>query len=332
MASSTSDGYRLRWQQNEEISRWILRVELYAASQGWDDRKTAGKAALNLPNDKLDVLLALSGDDRTSWKKIKEILVREFQPSKENSEELFLNRVKKDGVHGPGPGWWSTAPGTGLCTLTFTTESGHWEFMVMPFGVKNAPVVFSRLMSDVMRGLSWNGIAIYLDDIIIGGASFEEHLQLLKDVFVRLRDAGLTVKSSKVHLCQRTLRFLGHIVSVDGISPDPEKVQTLRDWPRPQTTRDVRSFLGLCNYYMEFIPDMQIMAKPLNELTGKVKFEWSAEREKAFCGLKEALTSTPVLAFPDLTRPFELSTDASDTGFGCILSQRDNYGCLQNIY
>ncbi|KAK3746994.1 hypothetical protein QZH41_011945 [Actinostola sp. cb2023] len=98
----------------------------------------------------------------------------------------------------------------------FTTESGHWEFVVMPFGVKNAPAVFSRLMADVMRGLTWNGVAIYLDDIIIGGASFDEHLRLLKEVLSRLRNAGLTIKSSKVHLCQKTLRFLGHLVSVEG--------------------------------------------------------------------------------------------------------------------
>ncbi|KAK3726345.1 hypothetical protein QZH41_001516 [Actinostola sp. cb2023] len=214
----------------------------------------------------------------------------------------------------------------------FTTESGHWEFVVMPFGVKNAPAVFSRLMADVMRGLTWNGVAIYLDDIIIGGASFDEHLRLLKEVLSRLRNAGLTIKSSKVHLCQKTLRFLGHLVSVEGISPDPEKVETVRNWPRPQTSKDVRSFLGLCNYYMEFVPNIQLLAKPLNVLTGKASFVWTAEREKSFCKLKIALTSAPVLAFPDMTKTFELSTDASDTGFGCILSQRDNSGRERPVY
>ncbi|KAK3736097.1 hypothetical protein QZH41_003541 [Actinostola sp. cb2023] len=202
----------------------------------------------------------------------------------------------------------------------------------MPFGVKNAPAVFSRLMADVMRDLTWNGVAIYLDDIIIGGASFDEHLRLLKEVLSRLRNAGLTIKSSKVHLCQKTLRFLGHLVSVEGISPDPEKVETVRNWPRPQTSKDVRSFLGLCNYYMEFVPNIQLLAKPLNELTGKASFVWTAEREKSFCKLKEALTSAPVLAFPDMTKTFELSTDASDTGFGCILSQRDNSGRERPVY
>ena len=214
----------------------------------------------------------------------------------------------------------------------FTTESGHWEFVVMPFGVKNAPAVFSCLMADVMGGLAWSGVAIYLDDIIIGGTTFEEHIRLLKDVLSRLREAGLTVKSSKVNLCQRSLHFLGHVVSIDGISPDPEKVETICNWPRPQNTKDVRSFLGLCNYYMEFVPNIQIIAKPLNELTGKAKFEWTAEREESFSQLKDALTKTPVLAFPDNSRPFELSTDASDTGFGCILSQRDTSGRERPIH
>ena len=196
----------------------------------------------------------------------------------------------------------------------------------MPFGVKNAPAVFSRLMSDVMRGLAWNGVAIYLDDLIIGGRNFEEHMELLKEVFSRLRAAGLTIKSSKVILCQKTLRFLGHLVSVDGIAPDPDKIKVILDWPRPKTTKDVRSFLGLCNYYMEFAPNLQLLAKPLNELTVKTKFQWTDEREEAFTKLKTALTSTPILAFPDMNQVFELSTDASDFGFGCILSQRDSTG------
>ena len=187
-------------------------------------------------------------------------------------------------------------------------------------------------MSDVMRGLTWNGIAIYLDDIIIGGRNFDEHVQLLKEVLSRLRNAGLTIKSSKVSLCKKTLRFLGHLVSIEGISPDPEKVDAVLNWPRPTTAKDVRIFLGLCNYYMEFMPNIQLVAKPLNELTGTAKFEWTAEREEAFYKLKEALTSAPVLAFPDMTRTFELSTDASDIGFGSILSQRDSTGQDRPIY
>ena len=136
----------------------------------------------------------------------------------------------------------------------FSTESGHWEFCVMSFGVKNASAVFARLMADVMNGLQWNGIAVYLDDIIIGGRNFREHFDLLKEVLERLRAAGLTVKSSKVSLCQKKLIFLGHQISAQGIEPDRAKLSTIRSWPRPRNTKELRAFLGLCNYYSDFIP------------------------------------------------------------------------------
>lgn len=214
----------------------------------------------------------------------------------------------------------------------FSTESGHWQFCVMPFGVKNAPAVFARLMADIMNGLQWNGIAVYLDDIIIGGRNFREHFNLLKEVLERLRAAGLTVKSSKVSLCQKKLIFLGHQISARGIEPDPTKLSAIRDWPRPRNTKELRAFLGLCNYYSDFIPNLQQRAHVLNLLTGKSKFLWSIEKEAAFHDLKFALTSSDVLLhFPDISRPFELSTDASDTGIGCILSQRDDSGRDQPV-
>ena len=214
----------------------------------------------------------------------------------------------------------------------FSTESGHWQFCVMPFGVKNAPAVFARLMADIMNGLQWNGIAVYLDDIIIGGRNFREHYDLLKEVLERLRAAGLTIKSSKVSLCRKKLIFLGHQISAKGIEPDPAKLSEIRNWPRPQNTKELRAFLGLCNYYGEFIPNLQQRAHVLNQLTGKSKFVWTIERDAAFNDLKFALTSSEVLLqFPDMSKPFELSTDASDTGIGCVLSQRDDSGRDQPV-
>ena len=195
----------------------------------------------------------------------------------------------------------------------------------MPFGVKNAPAVFARLMSDIMKGLQWNGIAVYLDDIIIGGRNFREHYDLLKEVFERLRGAGLTVKSSKVLLCRKKL--LLSQISAQGIEPDPTKLSVISNWPRPQHTKDLRAFLGLCNYFGDFIPNLQQRARVLHQLTGKSKFIWIIEREAAFNDLKCALTSSDVLLqFPNLSRPFELSIYASDTGIGCVLSRRDGSG------
>ena len=208
----------------------------------------------------------------------------------------------------------------------FSTETNQWEFKVMPFGMKNAPSCFVRLMSDVLRGLLGNGVTAYLDDIIVGGRNTEEHLSLLRAVLERLREAGLTVKSQKVVPCRRRLRFLGHLVSGDGIEPDPEKLEVIKSWPRPSSTKEVRSFLGLCTYYTDFVDRLQCIAAPLHQISGKAKFEWNGKHEEAFRQLKNALCEQVVLQFPDMSREFEVSTDASDLGLGCILSQRDEQG------
>ena len=130
----------------------------------------------------------------------------------------------------------------------FTTEDGKWEFRVMPFGAKGAPACFSRLIAEVLQGLIGYGVTAYLDDIIVGGKSEAEHLNLLQAVLERLRYAGLTVKSTKVVPCRKRIKFLGHVVSSSGLEPDEEKVEVIKNWPRPQTTKQLRQFLGLCNY------------------------------------------------------------------------------------
>ena len=178
-------------------------------------------------------------------------------------------------------------------------------------------------MSDVLKGLLGNGVTAYLDDIIVGGRNTEEHLTLLRAVLERLREAGLTVKSQKVVPCRRKLRFLGHLVSGVGIEPDPEKLQVIRTWPRPSSTKEVRSFLGLCTYYTDFVAELQCLAAPLHQISGKAKFIWNSTHEEAFQLLKDALCEKVILRFPDMTKSFEVSTDASDVGLGCILSQRD---------
>ena len=140
--------------------------------------------------------------------------------------------------------------------IASTMEPGHWQFCVMPFGVKNSPSVFGRLMTDIMQGLLCDGVAVYLDDITIEGSNFQEHLKLLRVVLQRLREAGLTVKSSKVKLCHKQLTFLAHQVSEQGVKPDPDKILAIKGWPTPTTNKEVRAFLGFCNYYSDFIPNL----------------------------------------------------------------------------
>ena len=204
----------------------------------------------------------------------------------------------------------------------FTCQSGLFEFNVMPFGLTNAPSSFERLMEKVLSGLQYDICLLYLDDIIIKSETFEEHVVNLKKVFDRLRDSNLRLSPKKCTIFQHKVQFLGHVVSEEGISTDPKKVETVKEWPKPSTVKQVRSFLGLCSYYRRFILNFSSVAKPLTRLTEKdVKFAWSSECEEAFQKLKNCLVNTPILVYPDLTKPFILDTDASGVGIGAVLSQ-----------
>ena len=209
----------------------------------------------------------------------------------------------------------------------FCTTEGLFEFKVMPFGLCNGPATFQRLMDLVLAGLQWSQCLVYLDDIIIIGRDFEEHLSNLQSVFQRLREAGLKLKPRKCHFLRHQVEYLGHIVSRDGVATDPAKTSKVATWCPPTTTKEAQQFLGFASYYRRFIKDFAQIAKPLHRLAERnTKFLWTAECEKAFHTLREKLTSTPVLAYPDFTREFILDTDASDTGIGGVLSQIDQSG------
>ena len=179
-------------------------------------------------------------------------------------------------------------------------------------------------MNLVLAGLQWSRCLVYLDDIIIVGRSFEEHLSNIQVVFQRLREAGLRVKPSKCELLQKEVCFLGHIVSQDGITADPAKTTS---WPIPTSRRQIQQFLGLANYYRCCVPDFATIVKPLHRLTEKSShFKWTTECQNSFDIIRQKLTSPPILAFPDFTKEFILDTDASDTGIGAVLSQMQDNG------
>ena len=209
----------------------------------------------------------------------------------------------------------------------FCTREGLFEFNVMPFGLCNAPATFQRLMDCVLAGLQWSSCLVYIDDVIIIGRSFDEHLHHLQQVLDRLKLAGLKIQPTKCHFLQREVNFLGHIVSPNGVLPDPSKTSKIKDWPIPQSVQEVQQFLGLANYYRRFIKNFATIAKPLHQTTERKKpFKWTDECEQAFSRLKNSLTTAPILAMPDWTQPFILDTDASETGIGAVLSQCDPSG------
>lgn len=204
----------------------------------------------------------------------------------------------------------------------FTTGSGLWQFNVMPFGLCNAPATFERLMENVLRGLSWKTCLVYLDDIIVLGKTFDEHLKNLEEVFKRLQAAQLMLNPKKCQLFQNKVNYLGHIVSKEGVAVDEEKVASIKQWPQPTDKHQIRSFLGLCTYYRRFIRKFADIAKPLTRLTEEAReFHWDKDCQTAFETLKEHLTTAPILGYPLPEGEFILDTDASNVGIGGVLSQ-----------
>ena len=221
-------------------------------------------------------------------------------------------------------GYWQVAmAGEDKEKAAFATRYGLWEWNVMPFGLCNAPATFQRLMEKVLAGLQWKTAVVYLDDVIVYGRTFEEHLERLEEVFQRLQAAGLKLKPSKCQFAQREVAFLGHRVTAEGVLTDDEKVQKVLDWPVPRTVTQVKGFLGLTSYYRRYIEGYAEIARPLNELTRKeVEYLWTEDCQKAFCRLQRALTEAPVLGYPQVSGgPYILDTDASQCSIGAVLSQ-----------
>ena len=205
----------------------------------------------------------------------------------------------------------------------FRTRYGHYEFVVMPFGLTNAPAAFMDLMNRICRPFLDNFVIVFIDDILVYSRSKEEHGQHLRQVLETLRSEKLYAKLSKCEFWLRSVNFLGHVVSQDGIHVDPSKVKAVEGWATPTTPTEIRQFLGLAGYYRRFIQNFSKIAKPLTLLTQKgVPFKWTDRQEIAFRTLKQALCSAPVLSLPEGTEDFVVYCDASNQGLGCVLMQR----------
>ncbi|GBC41210.2 enzymatic polyprotein, putative [Rhizophagus irregularis DAOM 181602=DAOM 197198] len=204
----------------------------------------------------------------------------------------------------------------------FICSQGLYEYNVMPFGLKNAPGTFRRLMDKILKEYIGEFVTVYLDDIMIYSEDFEEHIEHVDKVLSKLRENNMIVKLKKCQFGLRNINFLGHIVGRDGLRPDKEKVEKIENMRRPKTVTEVRSFLGLCSYYRRFIKGFSKIAKPLLNLTKKnEKFEWKEEQQEAFDVLRTKLTENPILVYPDFSREFILITDGSKIGLGAVLAQ-----------
>ena len=191
----------------------------------------------------------------------------------------------------------------------------------MPFGLTNAPAIFQHLMNDIFREFLDDFVVCYLDDILIFSKNEVDHEKHVRLVLEKLRNAGLYAKLEKCVFHQPQVEFLGYIISGEGLSMDPKKIQTVLEWKKPTTVRDVQCFLGFANFYRIFIKDYSKIAAPLTRLTCKDKLEWSTEADQSFEILKMAFTSAPILTHLDFQKPFFLESDASDFALGAVLSQ-----------
>ena len=204
----------------------------------------------------------------------------------------------------------------------FATPDGLYQFRKLSFGLTNAPACFMRAMHLVLKGLCWSDCLVYLDDIIIFGRTLQEHRERLSLVLSRLSEAGLKINPKKCKLLSEQVVVLGHVVTQDGISTDPEKVKVISEWPVPENESQLKAFMGTAGYYREFVPSYADIAAPLHSASQKgERFRWTAECEEAFLNIKRKLMNAPILAFPRLDVPFILDTDPCDRGLGAVLSQ-----------
>ena len=219
---------------------------------------------------------------------------------------------------------------TDIHKTAFNTRYGHFEFTVVPFELCNAPASFQGLMNDTLRPYLDQFVIVYLDDILIYSKSFKEHVQHIRTVFDTLEKNELHVALEKCQFAVSEIEYLGCYVSHHGVRTDESKIAAIRDWPEPKSITDVQMFMGLANYFHKHIPHFAHIATPLTDLLrGDVKnkeFRLSEEAREAFDILKRKLTSTPVLALPDFSKKFRVTTDASKYAMGMLLSQIDDNG------
>ena len=222
----------------------------------------------------------------------------------------------------------------------FIVDNNLYEWNRLSFGLTNAPGTFQRLMNYVLRSVIGKKCLVYLDDIIVFAKTREEHLANLECIFNLLKEADLKLGLSKCKFMCESVQYLGHVISAKGITPDPEKIEQLKNYKRPTTIVEIQSFLGLASYYRRFIKNFAEIAHPLIELTKKKKdklnkklkkmikaevdenvWKWGEAEQEAFETLRECLITPPIVAFPNFDEEFLIFTDASNYGIGAVLSQ-----------
>ncbi|KAK3514000.1 hypothetical protein QTP70_001270 [Hemibagrus guttatus] len=207
---------------------------------------------------------------------------------------------------------------------TFVTPTGHYEYLVMPYGLANAPSVFQDFIHEVLREFLYRFVLVYINDILIYSRDLAKHRHHVAEVLKRLREFQLFLKAEKCSFHQPSVQFLGYNIDSNGIRMDEGKVAAIRNWPTPTTVKELQRFLGFANFYRRFIQNYSIIANTLTSLLrNKPKsLPWTSSAEEAFAILKKTFSTTLLLVHPDPDKPFIMEVDASTTGVGAVLSQQ----------
>ncbi|KAK2578586.1 hypothetical protein KPH14_000920 [Odynerus spinipes] len=215
----------------------------------------------------------------------------------------------------------------------FVTQEGHWQWKSLPFGLKTSPAIFQRILSNIIRRNGLNSFCInYIDDILVFSRSFEEHVEHLERLLEAIRKEGFRLKFTKCKFAKNEAKYLGHVISKNTVRPLRDNLRPIQEFPRPDTRKKIRQFLGKINFYHKYIEDSARLLEPLYNLLRKdTSFSWSQDCERAFTKAKDLLGSQPTLAIYDMNAPTIIYTDASIDGIGAVLKQKQPDGELKPV-
>lgn len=300
---------------NEEIDR-LLKLDVIEPCEpgAWSSpmvavRKPSGKVRLCLDARKLN---DVTEKDAYPQPQINRILAR-------LSETKVLSSIDFSDAFLQVPLETSSQPKTAFAI----SGRGYFKFKRMAFGLCNSGATLCRLVDMVIGCDLEPFVFVYLDDIIVATDTFQKHFEILRKLSERISSAGLTISVTKSRFCMKSLKYLGYVITDDGIAPDTDKIESIQNYTTPKTVKDVRRLIGLAGWYRRFIPDFATLTAPVTALLkkDKKKMIWTAEAEEALNKIKQILTTAPVLANPNYDQPFIIQADASDIGMGAILVQ-----------
>lgn len=205
----------------------------------------------------------------------------------------------------------------------FTVNNGHYEYLRLPFGLCNSPSTFQRMMDEILKEYLYKFAFVYMDDVVIFSKSLQDHLLHIRTIFQKFREINLKIQLDKSEFLCKEVAFLGHLITPEGIKPNPSKIEAVQKFPIPKTIKEIKSFLGLVGYYRRFISNFAKITSPMTKCLkkgSKININ-DPEYIESFELCKQLLTNAPILKYPDFNKPFTLTTDASNVAVGGVLSQ-----------